>query len=145
MAKKKESKSTFDREYTIPLRKGFRNIVTHKKTPRAMREIIAYLKKHTKAETVKVGMHLNEFVWKHGSKNPPAKVKVHVKVKDGVANAELHGKTFKGAVKATEKKEPTNLKEKIEAKLGADKAPETPTEEKKEKPAKKKAAAEKKE
>ena len=142
---KKESKSTFEREYTIPLRKGFRQIVSHKKTPRAVREIFAYLKRHTKAENIKLGMHLNEHLWQHGSKNPPAKVKVHVVVKDGVATAELVGKTFKEAVKSQDKKkEPQNLKEKIEAKLGADDKPKD-KETAKEAPAKKKKAPAKKE
>jgi large subunit ribosomal protein L31e len=120
MATKKETKSSFEREYVIPLRKGFRNTVQHKKAPRAIRTIMQFLERHTKTKNVKLGMHLNEFMWKHGIKNPPPRVKVKVHVKDGVARAELSGKDFKGAVVAQKKKEPQNLKEKIEAKLGAD-------------------------
>jgi large subunit ribosomal protein L31e len=117
---KKDATATVEREYTIPLRKGFRSIVSHKKTPRAVREIILFLKKHTKAKEIKLGMHLNEHVWKHGSKNPPGKVRVHAVIRDGIAKAELAGKSFKEAVKAKEKKAPKNLKEKLEAKLGVD-------------------------
>jgi large subunit ribosomal protein L31e len=117
---KKESKSTIERDYVIPLRKGFRNIVSYKKTPRAIREIKAFLVKHTKADEVKIGLHLNHFMWKSGIKNPPPKVKVHVTVADGVAKAELFGKAFKGAVQSEKKKEPETLKDKLTAKLGGE-------------------------
>ena len=137
MAAKKE-KVTFEREYVIPLRKGVRKIVRHKKTPRAIREIIEFLRKHTKAPEVKIGMHLNTHMWSHGIKNPPTKVKVNVSVKDGVARAELYGKTYKEAVKADKKEEPKNLKEKLEAKMGKDEpaaeAPAAPVEKKAEEP-----------
>ncbi|MBN1792814.1 60S ribosomal protein L31 [Candidatus Woesearchaeota archaeon] len=121
MATKKESKSSLERDYVIPLRKGIRKVVAHKKTPRAIREIKAFLAKHTKAKDVKLGMMLNLELWKNGIKNPPTKVKVHVVVKDGIARAELFGHEFKEAVKAVKKdKGPETLKDKIEKKLGVD-------------------------
>ncbi|MBN2142280.1 60S ribosomal protein L31 [Candidatus Woesearchaeota archaeon] len=121
MATKKESKPTIERDYVIPLRKGLNQVVAHKKASRVIRDIKAFLLRHTKADEVKLGMHLNLEVWKHGMKNPPSKVKVHVKVADGVARAELFGKEFKEAVKAEKKeKGPETLKDKIEKKLGVD-------------------------
>ena len=122
---KKESKSSFERDYTIPLRDGIRKAVTYKKAERTVRDIQAFLTRHTKAKTIKLGMHLNEYLWKNGMRNPPPRVKVHVVVKDDVATAELFGKDLKQAAKAEKKKDPSNLKEKIEAKLGADKAEES--------------------
>jgi large subunit ribosomal protein L31e len=117
---KKESKSGFERDYVIPLRKGIRKIVTYKKTPRAMREIRSFLEKHTKAGEVKLGLHLNKYMWASGIKNPPSKVKVHVKVADNVAKAELFGKEYQEPVKSEKKKAPETLKDKLTSKLGGE-------------------------
>jgi len=133
-----------ERDYNIPLRKSFRSTAKHKKTPRAVRTVKAFLVKHMKTEKVLLGMHLNDYLWKHGIKNPPHHVKVHV-VKDGdVAKAELEGKTFKGAVKSEKKKEAaTSMKDKLAEKLGATTKPEAKPEEKTEKPVEKEKPAQK--
>ena len=139
MAKKKETKEKIERSYNVPLRKEFREIVNYKKTPRAIRALRAFLIKHMKSEDVKLGMHLNEYMWKHGAKNPPHHVKIHViKIGDEV-RAELEGFEFKEAVKPGKKKEPETMKDKLEKKLGVkeeveakkvEKTAETKTEEK---------------
>jgi large subunit ribosomal protein L31e len=118
MAKKTEAKEKIERSYNVPLRKSFRPTAKHKKTPRALRTLRDFLKKHMKVEEVKLGMHLNEHLWKHGIKNPPHHVKVHVIKEGNVARAELEGFEFKEAVKS-EKKEPETMKDKLAAKLGA--------------------------
>lgn len=119
MAKKKESKTKLERSYNIPLRKSFRRTAKHKRTPRAVRTIREFLKKHMKAENIRLGMHLNEHLWKHGIKNPPHHVKVHATKEDEFVNAELEGFEFKEAVKAVpKKKEPATMKDKLASKLG---------------------------
>ncbi|MBN2053254.1 60S ribosomal protein L31 [Candidatus Woesearchaeota archaeon] len=116
---KKEAKEKLERSYNVPLRKSFREIVKHKKTPRAVRALKDFLQKHMKCEDVKLGMHLNEYMWKHGIKNPPHHVKVHAVKEDNVVKAELEGFDFKEAVKAiAKKKEPETMKDKLAAKLG---------------------------
>ena len=118
MAKKKETKKEkLERTYNIPLRRKFRNIAKHKKTPKAVRTIKEFLKKHMKADNIKLGMHLNEYLWKHGIRNPPHHAKVNVVKEDDVVKAELQGFKFKDAVKAEKKKEPVSMKEKLTAKL----------------------------
>jgi large subunit ribosomal protein L31e len=140
MAKKKEPKVKVERSYNIPLRKKTRETAKHKKTPRAIRIIREFLKKHMKVEEVKLGMHLNEFMWKHGIKNPPHHVKVHVIKEDDVVKAELEGFEYKELVKAETKKEPKTMKDKLEAKLGVKKP--TAEEEKKEEKQKEEVKAE---
>ncbi len=85
---------TDEREYTIPLRKEFLKAPRYKKTKRAVSAIKLFIKKHMKAEKVKIGKNLNLEVWKHGRKNPPSKIRVHT-IKDGdAAKVELIGVPF---------------------------------------------------
>jgi len=142
MAKKKETKKEkLERTYNIPLRKKFRRTAKHKKTPKAVRTIKEFLKKHMKAENIKLGMHLNEHLWKHGIKNPPHHVKVNAIKEDDVVKVELQGFEFKEAVKSEKKKEPKTMKDKLTAKLVGkeeakpeEKKEEAPKQEKQEEP-----------
>jgi large subunit ribosomal protein L31e len=129
---KKEPKVKLERSYNVPLRKSFRETAKHKKTPRAVRVLREFLKKHMKAEEVKLGMHLNEHMWKHGIKNPPHHVKVHAIKEDDVVKAELEGFEYKEAVKSEKKKEPTTMKDKLVEKLGGKEEKEEPAKEEKE-------------
>ena len=136
---KKETKEKIERSYNVPLRKSFRETAKYKKTPRAIRALRAFLQKHMKCEEVKLGMHLNEHMWKHGIKNPPHHIKVHVIKEDDVVKAELEGFEFKEAIKsAPKKKGPETMKDKLAAKLGVkeeaaeEKKEETKEEEKEE-------------
>lgn len=120
MAAKKDSTPRIERSYNIPLRKSFRLTTRHKKTPRAVRAVKEFLAKHMKCENIKLGMHLNEHLWKHGIKNPPHHVKVHAVKEGDIVKAELEGFEFKEAVKSEpKKKEPTTMGEKLAEKLGA--------------------------
>ncbi|MBN2459495.1 50S ribosomal protein L31e [Candidatus Woesearchaeota archaeon] len=128
---KKEPKVKLERSYNIPLRKSFRLMAKHKKTPRAVRAVKEFLAKHMKSDDIQLGMHLNEYLWKHGIRNPPHHVKVHVIKEDDVVKAELEGFEFKGAVKAEpKKKEPTTMKEKLAKKMGIEDVAEEQAEEK---------------
>jgi len=120
MAKKKEVKNEIERDYVVPLRRGFRKIAGYKKSAKAMRTLRDFLKRHMKSDKVRLGLHLNEYIWSHGGKNPPHHVKVHVWKSGDEVRAELHGFEFKEAVRAEKKKEPETMKEKLAAKLGVD-------------------------
>ncbi|MFH0870710.1 MAG: 50S ribosomal protein L31e [archaeon] len=130
MAKKKEVKNEIERDYVVPLRKGFRRIAGYKKSAKAMRTLRIFLEKHMKSDKVRIGLHINEYIWANGGKNPPHHVKVHVWKSDDEVRAELHGFEFKEAVKAEKKKEPETMKEKLAAKLGVDEKAEKDSEKK---------------
>lgn len=100
-----------ERTYTIPLRREYLKVPRYRRTEKASRALRAFLTKHLKSEAVKIGQHLNEFLWMHGMKNPPPRVKVNVvRVEDGTVYAELFGKPLK--IGKEEKKE--TAKEKTE-------------------------------
>ncbi len=139
MAEKKTETAALERTYTIPLRAAFRNAPRIRKTNRAVKAVHAFLVRHMKSEDVKLGQHLNEFLWGRGIRNPPPRVTVTaVKDAEGVVRAELAGKAFKESVKPIAKEEaPETLKDKLTSTLGSKK-----DDEKAEKPAKPKKAAE---
>jgi large subunit ribosomal protein L31e len=116
-----------ERTYTIPLRKEFQKAPRYKKTSKAVRATKEFLKKHMKAEDIKLGKYLNELLWKNGPKNPPHKVKIIAKKEDNVVKAELVGA-------------PEEVKKEVKKKRGkglkglTEKLKEKPSEEKKEKP-----------
>jgi len=88
-----------ERTYNVPLRKQYLKSPNWKRTERAITALRAFLKKHMKSETVKIGKELNEFLWLHGIKNPPHHVKITVtRDEKGLVKAELFG------VKKEEKK-----------------------------------------
>jgi large subunit ribosomal protein L31e len=85
-----------ERTYIIPLRREWLKVPIYKRTKKAVNTTRAFLVKHMKVETVKLGRHLNMKLWTRGNRNPPHKVEVHVEiVKDKAgdyAYAELVGK-----------------------------------------------------
>jgi len=105
-----------ERTYTIPLRRGFWKTPRYKRTNKAVRVLREYLKKHMKVEEVKLGQHLNDFLWQNGIRNPPGKVQVTVTKEKDVAFAELTGKEFTRVEPPKEREEqPQGLKEKIQS------------------------------
>jgi len=104
-----------ERNYTIPLRRSFTKVPKYYRAKRSINTIKEYLRKHMKTEDVRLGNRLNEFIWKHGIKNPPGKVKVKV-VKDGErVLAELEGFEFQVQKVQTEKTEKaTGIKGKLQ-------------------------------
>jgi len=93
MAKKEEKKKVvLERSYVIPLRREYLKAPNWKRTPKAVRAIKAFLKRHMKSDDIKIGKYLNDFMWKNGIKNPPHHVKVDArKEEDGIVYAELVG------------------------------------------------------
>ena len=72
-----------ERIYTIPLRKVW-GPPRGKRTPRAMRLLRAFVKRHMKAENVEISNEVNEELWARGIRKPPRKITVRlVKDKEG--------------------------------------------------------------
>lgn len=102
MAKKEEK--LLERVYNVPLRKEFMKVPRWRKSKKAVTALKQFLQRHMKSEDVKLSKNVNEYVWKHGIKNPPHHVKVTVtKDKEGEVKAELFG--FKEKVKHVTKKD----------------------------------------
>ncbi len=158
MAEKKQEKS-LERVYTVPLRKSFINAPPYRKSQKAVKALRDFLARHMKSEDVRLGQHVNEFIWQHGIKSPPPRVTVKaVKDSEGVVRAELEGKEYKESVRPLPKEEKgTSLKDRLAGGLGRkeskeeaesekkDETAESKPEPKAEKPAAKPKAAEKKE
>lgn len=118
-----------ERTYTIPLRHEYMKVANYRRTEKAARALRAFIEKHLKSEDVKIGKFLNEFVWMHGMKNPPARVKVNVvKIPEGTVYVELFGKPLK--ISKEEKTEKATIEKKVETKatLKKDSSEKTPAE-----------------
>ena len=77
-----------ERVCTIPLRKARRK-PRSKRAPAAVKVLKEFLFRHTKAKDVRISNEVNEFVWERGIHKFPPRVKVRIKVKEGIAYAEL--------------------------------------------------------
>ena len=118
----------FERMYTIPLADA--HLTTRvKATNRAVKLVQAFIKRHAKVDekNVRLSGNLNHFLWAHGRKKPPRRVKIKLLKENDMAWAYLHdekievkkpvekpdekpaAKTEKPAVKE-EKKEPAKAK-----------------------------------
>ncbi len=94
--KKKEKVETIEleREYVIPLRKGFLKVPKYKRAKKAIRLIREFLAKHMKVadrdlKLIKIDHYLNNEIWFRGIKKPANKIKVKAIKKGGVVYAEL--------------------------------------------------------
>ncbi|MEK6863380.1 MAG: 50S ribosomal protein L31e [Nanoarchaeota archaeon] len=115
----KTTEKTLERTYNVPLRKEYMKAPRWNRTKKAVTALRQFLAKHMKSEEVKLSKELNEFMWKHGIKNPPHHVKVKaVKDDKGIVKADLFGaekpaskkeKKEKKAVKKESAKEKTEL------------------------------------
>ena len=116
MAKKEESsKIVLERTYVIPLRRETLKVPNFKKANKAVRAIRQFISKHMKSGDLFIGKHLNLYVWRHGAKNPPHKVKITASKDDkGKVFVELFGAP-KEVPKAEEKKPAKKEEKKAEA------------------------------
>ncbi len=72
-----------ERTYTIPLRKVW-GPPRGKRTPRAVRLLRAFVKRHMKVENVEISNEVNEELWARGIRKPPREITVRlVKDKEG--------------------------------------------------------------
>jgi|SRR3989338_175405 len=92
--------------FIINLRREFLKKPRYKRAKKAVTAVKEFISKHLKAEEVKIGKHLNEFIWGRGARKPPAKVKVNAHLEDKIAYVELEGHKFEktAAVKEEAKK-----------------------------------------
>jgi large subunit ribosomal protein L31e len=92
--KEKEAVVELEREYIIPLRKGFLNVPQYRRAKKAVRILKEFLAQHMRVENrdlrkIKLDMYLNNEIWFKGIKKPLSKVKVKAVKKDGIVYAEL--------------------------------------------------------
>lgn len=135
------------RSYVIPLRRDFVKVPRYYRAKRAISYIKKFISKHMKEEDVRLGKHLNEYVWSRGITNPPGKVKVEVIKEENFVSVELEGKKYE--VQSVQK-EPTKeetFKDKLTGMAKGKEEPEEdskPEEPKKEEKPKKEDKSEKK-
>jgi ribosomal protein L31E len=100
--------ATLERTYTIPLRREYQKVATYKRSKKAAKAIKEFAARHMKTPVanVKVLNDVNDFVWKHGIRNPPHHIKVQCRKDDkGIVTVQLFGTPFpEAAMKAPEKK-----------------------------------------
>ncbi len=127
--KKEKAKVEIEREYIVPLRRGFLNVPHYRRAKKAVRVLKEFMVRHMNIRDgdrrkVKVNIHLNNEIWFRGIRNPLNKIKVIAKKIDGIVYVELAEipnvikfkiareekakiKREKGNVKVTEKKKNT--------------------------------------
>lgn len=105
-----------ERIYTIPLREAYKK-AAGKRVPYAARLVRAYLKQHTKAETIKLGKELNKALWSRGIKKPPRRLRVKASKDGKTVKAEIVGFEYE-EFKAQPRTEKKGLKEKLAERLG---------------------------
>jgi len=117
MAEKKSDSS--EREYVISLREKCRSVPRYKKTNKAVKTVKEFLARHMKIRDrdlnkIKLDIHLNEFLWARGIKNPPHKVKIKAMKEGDIVKVELTEYPTKLKFKKTrlEKRE-SSAKEKL--------------------------------
>ncbi len=138
MAKKEEkSKIVLERTYNVPLRREFLKTANWKRSKKAMKALKEFLVKHMKPldmdiRNIRVGKHLNEYVWRHGIRNPPHHVKlVTTKDEKGIVKATLVGAPVE-KVKDSKKDKKSAKKEEVKVIKREVKKEETKKEENKE-------------
>lgn len=112
----KQTETGNERIFTIPLREAYKK-AHNKRVPYAARLVQTYLKTHMKAESVKIGKHLNEAIWERSISKPPRRLRVKAFKEDGVVRAELMGFEY-AEFKAQPKKEKKDMKERLMERLG---------------------------
>lgn len=78
-----------ERIYTIPLRRA-KETSRGRRTPKSVRLVIQFLKRHMKSDKISLDEQLNQKLWERGIKKPPSRIRVRaVKEDDGSVNAFL--------------------------------------------------------
>lgn len=78
-----------ERIYVIPLR-DVKNVKRTIRSPRAVRYVKEFIKKHMKADDIKLDSSVNEKIWERGIQKIPPKIKVKaVKEEDGTVAVTL--------------------------------------------------------
>ncbi|OYT35277.1 MAG: hypothetical protein B6U87_00505 [Candidatus Aenigmarchaeota archaeon ex4484_52] len=119
-----------EKTITIPLKDVYNKSSYTKRAKKCIFLVKKFLKKHTKTneKNIKIGVQLNEFIWKNGMKNTPRKIDINISKKDKFLIANLPGIAIeeKEAIKTEEtigKKIQTKTEEKKEEKTISDDKP----------------------
>ena len=93
-SEKKESKVELEREYVVPLRRGFLNVPHYRRAKKAVKTLKEFMVRHMGVRDrdlnkVKVDINLNNEIWFRGIKKPMNKIKVKAKKIDGIVYVEL--------------------------------------------------------
>jgi len=83
-----------EREYVVPLRRGFLNVPKYKRAKKAIRILKEFMVRHMGVRDgdlgkVKIDMYLNNEIWFRGIKKPLSKVKVRARKVGGIVYVEL--------------------------------------------------------
>lgn len=126
-----------ERNYTIPLRRDFVKVPKQARSKRAISFVKKFITRHMKSEDVRLGKHLNEYIWQNGIRNPPGKVTVLAIKHDDFVTVELAGKDYTvDKVQLQPNEEPTGLKGKLQEALKNTKEPKAEEKAEEEKPKK---------
>jgi len=131
--KKTESKIVLEREYIVPLRKGWLKVPKYKRSRKTVKTLKEFLVNHMKVYDkdlgkIKLDVDLNNEMRFRGEKKPPARIKVKaVKYEDGIVRVSLVD--IPDVLKFRKSRE---LKAKAKAVVESGKKVEKPVEEKKE-------------
>lgn len=93
--KETEGKKILEREYIVPLRKGWLKVPYYKRVNKAVKTLKEFIVRHMKIydrdlKKVKVDIYLNNELRFRGMKYPPAKIKVRaVKYENGIVEVKL--------------------------------------------------------
>ena len=87
--KASESVVELEREYIVPMRKGFMNVPHYRRAKKAVKTLREFMVRHMNVRDgdlrkVKVDITLNNEIWFRGIKNPLHKIKVNAVKKDGI-------------------------------------------------------------
>ena len=91
---KVEEKIELQREYVVPMRRGFEKVPRYKKANKAVKTLKEFIAKHMKVEKrdtrkVKLDKLVNEQIWYRGIRHPIHKIKVKATKKGGIVYVEL--------------------------------------------------------
>lgn len=112
MASKKSDVS--ERNYVIPLRKAVIKTARWRRAKKAISTIRSFMKRHMKAEIVKIGKELNEVIWERGGKKVPPRVNVIATKEENIVFVNLADTAKKKEKKIEKPKEEKKEEEKSE-------------------------------
>jgi len=91
---KKVDAVELEREYIVPMRKGFMNVPHYRRAKKAVKTLKEFMVRHMNVRDgdtrkIKVDINLNNEIWFRGIKNPLHKIKVNAKKVDGLVYVTL--------------------------------------------------------
>ena len=87
------AEKAIEKVYTIPLR-GWMKEPRSKRSKRAVREVQAFVAKHTKSKIVKISKGVNELIFSRGFQKPPRRIKVEVNGDKETVQVRLPGESL---------------------------------------------------